>query len=190
MTEWWKPFFNRSRRDPNMKKNQTNPESNAVAAEPEKDAAKATKKKAEAATAPSTVPTKTEAVASEPAVKATAKAKTKAITKSPDQPVSASTVTESPKKKPAKPKAATKAPVANAASSAQAKDIAMQDRVGLTAGTIWHYLADNGPAPVDKLIKSLSEESTIIQRGIGWLAQENKISLALVDGKETIALTE
>lgn len=188
MTEWWKPFFNRSRRDPNMKKNQTNPESNAVAAEPEKDAAKATKKKAEAATAPSTVPTKTEAVASEPAVKA--KAKTKAITKSPDQPVSASTVTESPKKKPAKPKAATKAPVANAASSAQAKDIAMQDRVGLTAGTIWHYLADNGPAPVDKLIKSLSEESTIIQRGIGWLAQENKISLALVDGKETIALTE
>ena len=188
MTEWWKPFFNRSRRDPNMKKNQTNPESNAVAAEPEKDAAKATKKKAEAATAPSTVPTKTEAVASEPAVKA--KAKTKAITKTPDQPVSASTVTETPKKKPAKPKAATKAPVANAASSAQAKDIAMQDRVGLTAGTIWHYLADNGPAPVDKLIKSLSEESTIIQRGIGWLAQENKISLALVDGKETIALTE
>lgn len=186
MTEWWKPFFNRSRRDPNMKKNQTNPESNAVTAEPEIDTTKATRKKAEVAAAPSPVQTKAEAVASVPAVKATAKT----TTKIPDQPVSASTVTETPKKKPAKPKAATKAPVANAVSSAQAKDIAMHDRVGLTAGTIWHYLADNGPATVDNLIKSLSEESTITQRGIGWLAQENKISLALVDGKETIALTD
>jgi len=186
MTEWWKPFFNRSRRDPNMKKNETKPESNAVTTAPEKDAVKTTKKKAEAATAPSTVQTKTEAVASEPAVKATAKT----ATKTPDQPVSASTVTETPKKKPAKPKAATKAPVANTIPSAQAKDISMQDRVGLTAGAIWHYLADNGPGPVDKLIKSVPEDSTIIQRGIGWLAQENKISLALVDGKEMIALTE
>lgn len=173
-----------------MKINETKPESNVVTIEPKKNTAKATKKKAGSAIAPSTIQPKTEVIAS---LQAVPKAKAKTITKSPDQTASEAstlTATETPKKKPTKPKATKKASVVNSDSSAQSAEISVYARVGLTAGAIWHYLADNGPSPVDKLIKSLSEESIIIQRSIGWLAKENKITLTLADGIETIALTE
>jgi len=66
----------------------------------------------------------------------------------------------------------------------------MSERVGLTAGSIWHYLAENGATPVAKLIRELTEEEKIIQRSIGWLAQEGKITLDAVNRIETIALKE
>jgi hypothetical protein len=64
------------------------------------------------------------------------------------------------------------------------------ERVGLTAGSIWHYLTENGPTSVAKLIRELPEEEKIIQRSIGWLAQEGKITLDVVDRVETIGLKE
>ena len=66
----------------------------------------------------------------------------------------------------------------------------MSERVGLTAGSIWHYLAKNGVTPVAKLVRELTEEEKIIQRSIGWLAQEGKITLDVVDRVETLALKE
>ena len=69
-------------------------------------------------------------------------------------------------------------------------EMAMPERVGLTAGNIWHYLTENGATPVAKLVRELPEEEKIIQRSIGWLAQEGKITLDLVDRVETIALKE
>ena len=71
---------------------------------------------------------------------------------------------------------------------AAAPEIAMPERVGLTAGNIWHYLTENGATPVAKLVRELPEEEKIIQRSIGWLAQEGKITLDTVDRVETIAL--
>lgn len=68
--------------------------------------------------------------------------------------------------------------------------ITAADRTGLTAGSIWHYLAENGASSVAKLIKELPEEEKIIQRSLGWLAQEGKITLNIVDRVETIALKE
>jgi len=173
-----------------MKKNETQPASNVVTIEPEKNTAKTTKQKAGPAKAPSAIQPKAEVLAS---LQAALNAKPKTITKNPDQTASEAstlTATETPKKRPTRPKATKKTPVVNSDSLAQSAEISVYARVGLTAGAIWHYLADNGPSRVDKLIKSLSEESTIIQRSIGWLAQENKITLTLVDGIETIALTE
>jgi predicted DNA-binding transcriptional regulator AlpA len=67
-------------------------------------------------------------------------------------------------------------------------EMAMPERVGLTAGNIWHYLAENGATSVAKLVRELPEEEKIIQRSIGWLAQEGKITLDTVDRVETIAL--
>jgi Winged helix-turn-helix domain (DUF2582) len=64
------------------------------------------------------------------------------------------------------------------------------ERVGMTAGSIWHYLAKNGATPVAKLVRDLPEEDKIIQRSIGWLAQEGKITLDVIDRVETIALKE
>ena len=105
-----------------------------------------------------------------------------------DQPTTtvaakASSKKPSPDQKPAKktqavaPKPAVSAP-----------ETVIPERVGLTAGNIWHYLAENGATPVAKLIRELPEEEKIIQRSIGWLAQEGKITLDTVDRVETIAL--
>ncbi|WP_026147272.1 winged helix-turn-helix domain-containing protein [Methylomonas sp. MK1] len=66
----------------------------------------------------------------------------------------------------------------------------MHERIGLTAGVIWHHLAENGATPVAKLVYVLPEEEAIIQRSIGWLAQEDKITLSARGGDhvETIVL--
>ena len=64
------------------------------------------------------------------------------------------------------------------------------DRVGSTAGNIWHYLTENGATSVAKMLRELSEEEKIIQRSIGWLAQEGKITLDTSGRVETIALKE
>ena len=105
-----------------------------------------------------------------------------------DQPITPVTV-KATSKKPSpdqKPTKNTKA-VANKPAAA-APEIGMPERVGLTAGNIWQYLAENGTTPVAKLIQELPEEEKIIQRSIGWLAQEGKITLDTVDRVETVAL--
>lgn len=70
----------------------------------------------------------------------------------------------------------------------EAPKLVLQERIGLTAGSIWHYLDKNGATPASKLIKALPEEEKIIQRSIGWLAQEGKITLATNGRVETVAL--
>ena len=67
-------------------------------------------------------------------------------------------------------------------------EMTMPERVGVTTGSIWHYFAKNGAIPVAKLVRELPEEEKIIQRSIGWLAQESKITLDAVDRVETIGL--
>jgi len=83
-----------------------------------------------------------------------------------------------------------KAPVKATKPVVAMPEITMPEQVGLAAGSIWHYLAENGATSVAKLVKELSEEEKIIQRSIGWLAQEGKITVAAVDRVETIALKE
>ncbi len=73
---------------------------------------------------------------------------------------------------------------------AAAPEMPMAERVGLTAGSIWHYLAENGATSVAKVVRELTEEEKIIQRSIGWLDQEGKITLNIVDRVETLALKE
>lgn len=74
--------------------------------------------------------------------------------------------------------------------AAATPEIAMPERVGLTAGNIWHYLAENGATAIAKLVRELTEQEKIIQRSMGWLAQEGKITVAAIDRVETIALKE
>ena len=107
-----------------------------------------------------------------------------------EQPIAA-IVTEATPKKPSpdqlplkKAQAVAPKPVAATA------EMTMPERIGLTAGSIWHYLAENGATPVAKLVRELTEEEKIIHRSIGWLAQEGKITLDAVDRVETIALKE
>lgn len=72
----------------------------------------------------------------------------------------------------------------------ETRDLLITERVGLTAGNLWHYLSQNGVTPVSKLLKALSEEERIIQRSIGWLAHEGKIEFINRDRVESIRLTD
>lgn len=180
-----------------MKKTTTAAETPVAKAKAEKPTPpKATKKKP-------AKPVTTESVKSTPEdpIAPEASSITSKTTKSaPDAPI-ISEATKAPIKKAApKPKAPKKAPAIESATTAASSDIepisfasapetAIQDRIGLTAGSIWHYLAKNGASPVAKLVFELAEEENIIQRSIGWLAQEGKIMLSRGgDQVETIEL--
>ena len=97
-----------------------------------------------------------------------------------EQPIAAVVTKAIPKKAPVE---ATKPVMAT-------PEITMPEQIGLAAGSIWRYLADNGATSVAKLVKELSEEEKIIQRSIGWLAKEGKITLDVVNRVETLALKE
>lgn len=62
--------------------------------------------------------------------------------------------------------------------------------VGESAGSLWTYLKSNGPISVAKMVKELSGDNKMLQRSIGWLAQENKITLDTVGRVETIGLKD
>ncbi len=107
-----------------------------------------------------------------------------------EQPVAAVVTKAIPKKPSPAPKTPKKAPVEAAKPVVAMPEMTMPEQVGLAAGSIWHYLADNGATSVAKLVNELSEEEKIIQRSIGWLAQEDKITLNVVNRGETLALKE
>jgi len=122
--------------------------------------------------------------------------KTKNTTEKPapeakaEQPITTVATKATPKKPGPDQKTPKKAPAVALEPVAATPEMTMSERVGLTSGSIWHYLADNGATPVAKLVRELTEEEKIIQRSIGWLAQENKITLDAVNRVETIALKE
>ena len=64
----------------------------------------------------------------------------------------------------------------------------MSDIIATTAGTIWEYLDRHGPTTVAKLIRETEVNEKTIQRGIDWLAREDKVTIELVNRAETIAL--
>jgi hypothetical protein len=107
-----------------------------------------------------------------------------------EQPVTTVVTKATPKKPSLDKKTPKKAPVVAPKPVASIPDMPMSERVGLTAGSIWHYLTENGATSVAKLLRELTEEEKIIQRSIGWLAQEDKITLDAVGRVETIALKE
>ena len=107
-----------------------------------------------------------------------------------EQPAAAVATKAAPKKPSSAQKPAKKAPAVAAKPVAATPEKTIPERVGLTAGHIWHYLADNGATSVAKLVRELPEEEKIIQRSIGWLAQEDKITLDTIDRVETLTLKE
>ena len=104
-------------------------------------------------------------------------------------PVLEKTTQVSPKKASPKPKITEKAAVVVPDPTPAAPKLAMHERIGLTAGAIWQYLAEHGTTPVAKLIYVLPEEESVVQRSIGWLTQEGKITLSAEENQvETLTL--
>ena len=146
--------------------------------------------KAEQAIKTSTTKTTPKKPAKPAATKAQAKKPTKPVaTKAtPKKPTKTAATKATPKKSSPAQKTATKTQTVPPKPVAETPEKTSPERVGLTAGSIWHYLSKNGATPVAKLLRELSEEEKIIQRSIGWLAQEGKINLDTTSRGETIAL--
>lgn len=139
---------------------------------------------------------KTEPVVSTPTSKPAAKkpAASKTAAKKPEVAADTNAVSAAPAPAVATPKptpatAAKKSEPAKAKpGTAKAPELGMSERVGLTAGSVWHYLSENGPTSIAKLLAALDEEEKIIQRSIGWLAQEDKVAIVTENRIETISL--
>jgi hypothetical protein len=54
-------------------------------------------------------------------------------------------------------------------------NIAMKDRIGLTAGAIWQALKDRPEISVTQLPRLVKEKTLVIHQALGWLAREGKI---------------
>ncbi|WAK01625.1 winged helix-turn-helix domain-containing protein [Methylobacter sp. YRD-M1] len=64
----------------------------------------------------------------------------------------------------------------------------MSYTIGEAAGKIWRYLDENGPASVSKVSSETGISKNDIQRAIGWLAKEDKLSIEMKGRAETLSL--
>jgi len=64
----------------------------------------------------------------------------------------------------------------------------MSDSIGNTAGKIWEFLNENGPASATKITTVTKLNKSQVQRAIGWLACEGKLEFEINGRNETISL--
>ena len=64
----------------------------------------------------------------------------------------------------------------------------MLNIIGDAAGKIWLYLDQNGSASVTKITNETGINKNDVQRGIGWLLKEDKLSIETVGRTETLSL--
>lgn len=60
--------------------------------------------------------------------------------------------------------------------------------IGEAAGKIWHYLDKNGPSSITKVTSETGVGKNDIQRAIGWLAKEGKLTVEIKGRVETLSL--
>jgi DNA-binding transcriptional ArsR family regulator len=51
------------------------------------------------------------------------------------------------------------------------------ETIGAAAGKVWSFLSESGPASATKLADGIGLDRTEVQRAIGWLAREGKVSV-------------
>ncbi|MGZ4980355.1 MAG: winged helix-turn-helix domain-containing protein [Methylobacter sp.] len=64
----------------------------------------------------------------------------------------------------------------------------MSNTIGEAAGIIWKYLDKNGPSSVNKITTETGISKNDVQRAIGWLSKEDKLSIEMVGRAETLSL--
>jgi Winged helix-turn-helix domain (DUF2582) len=70
------------------------------------------------------------------------------------------------------------------------KELVMAENteIGLAAGKIWTYLDKNGSSSVAKITTETGLAKNDVQRGIGWLAKEDKLIFELKGRVEMLSL--
>ncbi|MDC9727762.1 MAG: winged helix-turn-helix domain-containing protein [Methyloprofundus sp.] len=64
----------------------------------------------------------------------------------------------------------------------------MSDSIGTYAGLIWNFFNDNGPASANKIATETGLSKNELQRALGWLACENKLTFTTKGRTESISL--
>jgi len=64
----------------------------------------------------------------------------------------------------------------------------MSHTIGAAAGIVWKYLDKNGPSSVNKVTTETGISKNDVQRAIGWLSKEDKLSIEMVGRTETLSL--
>ncbi len=64
----------------------------------------------------------------------------------------------------------------------------MSDTIGNAAGKIWEYLNENEASSVSKVTKETGLSRNEVQRAIGWLAKEDKLSIETEGRTELLSL--
>ncbi|MGZ5029623.1 MAG: winged helix-turn-helix domain-containing protein [Methylobacter sp.] len=64
----------------------------------------------------------------------------------------------------------------------------MSNTIGEAAGIVWKYLDKNGPSSVNKVTTETGISKNDVQRAIGWLSKEDKLSIEMVGRTETLSL--
>jgi hypothetical protein len=49
------------------------------------------------------------------------------------------------------------------------------ERIGQTAGLVWHALDGGGPQSLAKLVKTVGAHRELVLQALGWLAREDKL---------------
>jgi len=60
--------------------------------------------------------------------------------------------------------------------------------IGISAGTVWTYLAVNGVSSATKIAKETGLDAKNVQRALGWLAKEGKLEIKTKGRTEMISL--
>ena len=66
----------------------------------------------------------------------------------------------------------------------------MQETIGITAGQVWDYLNQKGPATIIKLKSNLEVSNTMLCLALGWLAREDKIVISKMNHTYEISLKQ
>jgi len=64
----------------------------------------------------------------------------------------------------------------------------MANSIGSAAGAVWTYLEKNGASSATKIAKETKLDAKNVQRALGWLAKEGKLSIVMKGRTETISL--
>jgi len=51
------------------------------------------------------------------------------------------------------------------------------DRIGDTAGQVWHLLDEEGPKKITQLVNRVDAPRDTVMQALGWLAREEKIRI-------------
>jgi hypothetical protein len=60
--------------------------------------------------------------------------------------------------------------------------------IGTAAGKVWQFLDKNGPSNITKIGTETGVAKNELQRAIGWLCKEGKLSIEIKGKVETISL--